>query len=139
MGDVLDHGKYEDLKSRLKRRALARGYFDAKFRIAEVRVYPDDYVADVRIEFASGRRYRFGEVDIEGITEKTRLVTPLISFRPGDPYRAIQLAELNQSLSETQYYQQVDVRAPSDEARDYRVPVHIRLVPKSHNLRNNFV
>ncbi len=133
-GDVLDHGKYESIKSRLRARALARGYFDADFSIAEVRVYPEERVADVQVEFASGRRYRFGEVKIEGVTERARLVTPLIPFRTGDPYRAIQLGQLSQSLSETQYFQQVDVRPRIADARDYRVPVDIVLKPKSSNL-----
>lgn len=133
-GDVLHHGKYEDIKSSLTSRALARGYFDAEMVRSTIKVYPKEYVADVLIEFSSGHRYRFGGVNIEGVTESQRLIKPLLTFKPGDPYVAQKLATFSQSLSETRYFRQVDVHPVLKQSKDYRVPIYVGLEPKSNNL-----
>lgn len=70
---MLHHGKYEEIKSNLTNRALARGYFDAEMVRSTIKVYPKEYAADVFIEFSTGHRYRFGEVNIVGVTESQRL------------------------------------------------------------------
>ncbi|MGL4204586.1 MAG: autotransporter assembly complex protein TamA [Aeromonadaceae bacterium] len=133
-GDVLHHGKYEEIKSNLTNRALARGYFDAEMVRSSIKVYPREYAADVVIEFSSGHRYRFGEINIVGVTQSQRLIKPLITFKPGDPYVAQKLATLSQSLSETRYFRQVDVHPLLKQSKDYRVPIHVGLEPKSNNL-----
>lgn len=133
-GDVLNHGKYEDIKSALATRAANRGYFDAELVTSRVKVYPDEQVADVVIEFSSGHRYHFGEARIVGVTESLRLIHPLLTFKAGDPYQAQDLATLSQSLSETRYFRQVDVRPLLNETRDHQVPIYIGLEPKSDNL-----
>ena len=66
-GEVLHHGKYEDIKTSLRNRALARGYFDAEMVTSRIRVYPKEYAADIEINFSTGHRYKFGEIRIEGI------------------------------------------------------------------------
>ncbi len=134
IGDVLHHGHYEEIKTGLQSRALNRGYFDAKMVSSDVKVYPQERLADVQIRFDSGRRYRFGVVQIEGVTQSQRLIKPLIPFHEGDPYQVQQLASLSQSLSETRYFRQVDVRPLLKQSHDYLVPIHIGLEPKSSNL-----
>ncbi len=133
-GEVLHHGKYEEIKSNLTNRALARGYFDAEMVRSTIKVYPKEYAADVFIEFSTGHRYRFGEVNIVGVTESQRLIQPLLTFKPGDPYIAQKLATFSQSLSETRYFRQVDVHPMLKQSKDYRVPIHVGLEPKSNNL-----
>ena len=133
-GDVLHHGKYEEIKSSLLNRAANRGYFDAELVESSVKVYPDQQAADIVIEFSTGHRYRFAEPRIVGVTESRRLIEPLLTFKPGEPYQTQQLATLSQNLSETRYFRQVDVRPLLDEVKDYQVPVYIGLEPKSSNL-----
>jgi translocation and assembly module TamA len=133
-GDVLNHGKYESIKTALTNHAANRGYFDAELVQSLVSVYPEERAADVIIEFSSGHRYRFGEARIVGVTESLRLIHPLLTFKAGDPYQAQDLATLSQSLSETRYFRQVDVRPLLKEAKDHQVPIYIGLEPKSNNL-----
>ena len=133
-GDVLHHGKYEEIKTSLLNRAANRGYFDAELVQSRVKVYPEQQAADIIIELSSGHRYQFAEPRIVGVTESRRLIEPLLTFKAGDPYQAQQLATLSQNLSETRYFRQVDVRPLLDEVKDYRVPVYIGLEPKSSNL-----
>ena len=133
-GDIFHHGKYEEIKSLLKNRALARGYFDAEMVVSRVKVYPKEYVADVDIEFSTGHRYKFGEVQIEGITQSQKLIRPLIPFKSGDPYTANKMAVFSQSLSETKYFREVDVHPLLKDVKNYTVPIYVGLKPKSNNL-----
>lgn len=133
-GDVLHHGKYEEIKTTLTNRALSRGYFNAEMVKAKVSVYADDGLADIFIEFSSGHRYKFGETRIVGITQTAKLINPLRDYEAGDPYQAQKLASFSQSISETRYFKQVDVHPLLGEAKDYTVPVYVGLEPKSSNL-----
>ena len=133
-GEVLHHGKYEDIKTSLRNRALARGYFDAEMVTSRIRVYPKEYAADIEINFSTGHRYKFGEIRIEGISQSERLIRPLLTFKSGDPYASNRLATFSQSLSETRYFRQVDVHPLLKEAKNYTVPIYVGLEPKSDNL-----
>ena len=134
VGDVLNHGKYEAIKSGLQSRALNRGYFYAELVASVVKVYKEQNEAEINIEFSSGHRYRFGAVKIEGVQQSQKLIRPLIPFKEGDEYQAQLLANLSQSLSETRYFRQVDVRPLIDKSDNYRVPIYVGLEPKSDNL-----
>ncbi len=131
-GAVLHHGKYENIKRRLKTLAATHGYFDAKIVRSDVQVYPRDEVADIHIVFNSGHRYRFGAINIDGIPQ-TKLIQPLLHFKQGDAYDTRKLAELSQSLSQTRYFQVVDVRPQISQAEDYRIPVTVHLEKKKPN------
>lgn len=131
-GDVLHHGKYENIKRRLKTLAATHGYFDAKIVRSDVQVYPRDEVADIHIVFNSGHRYRFGAINIDGIPQ-TKLIQPLLRFKQGDAYDTRKLAELSQSLSQTRYFQVVDVHPQISQAEDYRIPVTVHLEKKKPN------
>lgn len=133
-GEVLHHGKYEDIKTSLRNRALARGYFDAEMVTSRIRVYPKEYAADIEINFSTGHRYKFGEIRIEGISQSEKLIRPLLTFKSGDPYASNRLATFSQSLSETRYFRQVDVHPLLKEAKNYTVPIYVGLAPKSDNL-----
>lgn len=133
-GAVLHHGQYESIKAQLKGRALTRGYLDAKLTESKVKVYPRENVADVSLHFDSGVRYHFGEIRFDGVEGTQQLVEPLLAFKQGDPYRAVQLAELSQTLSQTRYFKQIDVQPEMDKIHDYQVPILIRLTPRSDNV-----
>ena len=131
-GAVLHHGKYENIKRRLKTLAATHGYFDAKIVRSDVQVYPRDEVADINIVFNSGHRYRFGAITIDGIPQ-TKLIQPLLRFKQGDAFDTLKLAELSQSLSQTRYFQVVDVHPQISQAEDYQIPVMVHLEKKKPN------
>jgi translocation and assembly module TamA len=131
-GDVLRHDKYEKIKQRLKTLAATNGYFDAKLETARVDVYPTDHVADLTIVFDSGKRYSFGDISIEGI-EQHHLIKPLFHFKPNDKYDTRKLADLSQGLSQTRYFQVVDVHPQLEHVQDYHVPIDVKLEKRKSN------
>ncbi len=133
-GDVLHHNRYEQAKGSLLSLALRRGYFDAAYQLSQVRVRPWDKAADVILDFNSGPRYYFGELQIDSDRPADRLVKPLVNIHPGDPYHATQLAELSRSLSSTRYFKQVEVLPRVSEADDEnRVPLSVLLKARADN------
>jgi len=133
-GAVFHHGHYESIKDQLKGRALTRGYLDAKLTQAQVKVYPRENVADVSLHFDSGVRYHYGPIRIEGAPGTGQLIQPLLAFKQGEPYRAVQLAELSQTLSQTRYFKQIDVQPQLDQVANHQVPILIQLSPRSDNV-----
>lgn len=109
---------YEALKRGLRRVALERGYFDSRFTIARIDVYPEELAADVTLTFATGVRYRFGDTLIEvdpnmlsdSMLERFRL------WAPGTPYTTADIERLRRRLLQAGYFEGVEV-SPQLEAR----------------------
>nr|WP_321242739.1 autotransporter assembly complex family protein [uncultured Tolumonas sp.] len=132
IGDAMHHGKYENIKRRLKTLAATHGYFDAKMEKADVQLYPNDRAADIHIIFNSGHRYRFGAITVDGIAQ-TSVIQPLFHFKQGDFYDTRKLAELSQALSQTRYFQVVDVHPQMTDSSDFVIPVIVHLEKKKPN------
>ena len=127
--DIFHHGKYENIKSRIKTLAATNGYFDAVMKTSTVKVYPKEKVADIYIDFESGYRYKFGQISVTGIDDQ-KVIQPLISFKKNEEYNTRRLAELSKSLSQTRYFQVVDVHADMKSVNDYHVPIIVDLKKK---------
>ncbi|MEQ5834326.1 autotransporter assembly complex family protein [Marinobacter sp. NFXS9] len=127
-GKVLNHGAYEAVRQRIRNRARKLGYFDGKFTERKLKVDPEARTADILIVFDSGPRYLFGDVTFEGDgTFEEPLLDGFVEIKPGDPYDADKIAELDNNLSNSGYFAGVIVDARHEEATDRRVPIHVRL------------
>lgn len=130
---VFHHGQYESLKSRIKTLGVSNGYFDARMMESSVKVYPAEKSADVTIIYESGHRYKFGQIQVEGIPD-TAVIQPLLHFKAGQQYSTRQLAELSQSLSQTKYFKTVDVHPDMEHVQNYTIPVLVKLTHRSDNI-----
>ncbi|USE36956.1 autotransporter assembly complex protein TamA [Endozoicomonas sp. SCSIO W0465] len=133
VGDILNDGEYDALKTKLNDLALTRGYFDADLSEHQIRVYPDEQAADITLTMKSGRRYRFGPVIYDApVSEATRqLLNTMINFEPGQPYRSELLSQLNMDFSATGYFKSIEVRALKGKAVDGEVPIFVSVIPKT--------
>ncbi|MFT6895790.1 MAG: translocation and assembly module TamA [Paraglaciecola sp.] len=125
VGSPLEHKKYETLKNTLQRSAQIRGYFDARFTKQEIQVDLKAYTASIDLRFTTGARYKFGELSIPQDDKAQDLIREIIPFTPGDDYHADKLAQFNQNLKLTGYFQQVVARPLVSEAQDNRVPIEV--------------
>lgn len=130
-GEILDHARYETAKRRFLELAEERGYLDARFTRAELRVDVEHHVADVVLAFDTGPRYRFGPVRFVQESYDPAFVTRFVEFREGEPFSVPRLLALQYALSDSDYFTAVDVRPQREAAtEDLRVPVEIRLEPR---------
>ena len=132
-GAPLHHGQYEEIKARLRDFALQRGYFDFEITRKELRVNPNEAVADIRIEATSGPRYRFGELRLGEHRLDDGSLRRLADIRQGEPYDARRLVEASRQLNDAGYFRRVEVRALREERRDGSVPVEGVLEPAARH------
>lgn len=114
-GARVDHGQYDTFKQQLQAVALQRGYFDAEFKKSQLAVAPDLNVGFWNIDYDTGIRYRYGEVQFQGSQIEEAYLRNLLPFQTGEHYDAESVAEMNRRLAETGWFSSVMV-APDWEA-----------------------
>lgn len=132
-GDVLNHAEYEQAKDRFQAIAAERGYFDLRFIEHEIRVDLEAYSARIDLDVDTGQRYRFGQVNIEQDLLSPDLLQRYVRLQPGDPYSTAALLELQNALTASNYFDDVQVDADPLQARDRTVPVRVQLTPRKPN------
>ncbi|MCL4791518.1 MAG: autotransporter assembly complex protein TamA [Gammaproteobacteria bacterium] len=110
VGDGLNQRAYDAYKVSLAGLARRRGYFDGRFAKSAIDVYPGKLAADIRIDYASGERYRFGPVEFDQTVVEPELAARFVEFREGEPYDADQINDLYTALLASGYFQGVEVR-----------------------------
>ncbi|MBY5991122.1 outer membrane protein assembly factor [Ferrimonas balearica] len=128
-GDVVDHGKYEKLKTDLLTLGLVRGYFDGTMSQNRLEINRDTNEADLVLVYSSGRRYRLGEVDFWASELTPELLDSMVPFEPGTPYHADQIGRLTSTLLGSGYFRDVKVLPHPEQAEDGVVPIEAGLSP----------
>lgn len=136
-GRRLDHGRYDTFKQQLQALALQRGYFDAKFDKSQLAVSPDLNQGFWNIEYDTGIRYRYGEVNFEGSQIEESYLRNLMPLKTGDYYDSEQVAELNRRLSQTGWFSSVlvapDWEGSENASETHTLPITGVLVPATKN------
>ncbi len=133
VGDVLLHARYEAGKKHLLQRALNRGYIKARFTTHEIRVFPEENAADIRLVLDSGIRFRFGKVIFSDTVIDPRLLARYSDIRAGEPYSAARLVELQNTLFSTDYFSRVEITPQLEAVVDHQVPIHVDLKPSKRH------
>ena len=127
-GAVLNHGRYEDAKRVIQNQASRYGYFSGRFTQQKLLVDPQAGVADIELVYDSGPRYALGPVSFEGDTPFDEdLLQRMVPFKAGTAYDSELIAELNQALQSSGYFEGVRVDAAPTAATDNVIPVAVKL------------
>ena len=129
-GKPMVHSAYDDAKASLARLAADRGYFDARFVEHRVEVDLQAYEARVKLHFDSGRRYRFGAVELRQDVLDPKLLARYIPFRQGQAFELGRVIELQQALNDSDYFRTVEVWPRSGQAQDGLTPIVVELTPR---------
>lgn len=133
-GDQLNQPEYENIKQRLQELAAHNGYIDAHFTDTVLRVNPPAHWADIELHFDTGLRYYFGEVSFIQDFMQASFLNRYVTFKPGDPYDASQLLNLQYALGDSDYFGSVDVQIMRKQAGpDRRIPIRVTLTPRKRN------
>ncbi len=130
-GAILNQELYEQEKKRLVNVAIAQGYLDAAFSIAEVKVDTVENSSSITLVLNTGKVYRFGATSLR-TTPPDRfhydLLKGYIPWKEGDPYSLGQLYELQSILYTTDYFREVNVDGHPELAVDGAIPVDVSLL-----------
>jgi translocation and assembly module TamA len=129
VGDGLNQRAYDAYKVSLTGVARRLGYFDGRFAESVIDVYPEKLAADIRIDYASGERYRFGPVEFEQAVVDPELARRFVEFAEGEPYDADRINDLYTALLASGYFQGVEVRTTPRPGPEPDVLVSVALTP----------
>ncbi len=134
VGTILNHGTYDSFKSALTGAAVRKGYFDADMRKSQLGVIEDEHKAFWDIQFDSGDRYHFGQVNFQGSQIREEYLQNLVPFHQGDYYSSSDLAELNRRLSATGWFNSVVVAPDFSDAKATKtLPLNAVVTPRTRN------
>jgi translocation and assembly module TamA len=128
-GQVLNHGLYEDAKRLILNQASRYGFFSGHFTAQRLSIDPATNLADIDLVYASGPRYTLGQVHFTGNTPfDDDLLRRLVPFKTNAPYDSALIAQLNQALQSSGYFEavRVDAAPTSADARKV-IPVQVQL------------
>lgn len=131
-GAVLNHGLYEDAKSLILNQASRYGFFSGHFTAQRLAVDPAVGFADIDLVYDSGPRYFLGKVHFSGDTPfDDELLQRMVPFKENAPYDSELVAELNQALQASGYFEsiRVDASPPSANAANI-IPVAVQLTTR---------
>ena len=127
-GAVLNHGHYEDAKQLIQNQASRFGFFSGHFVRQRLVVDPQAGVADIELVYDSGPRYRLGKVSFTGDAPfDEELLQRMVPFKENTPYDSELIAELNQAMQSSGYFEAVRVDAAPTSAQGQVVPVSVDL------------
>ncbi|XWO47659.1 outer membrane protein assembly factor [Stutzerimonas stutzeri] len=130
-GARLNHGKYEATKQQILNQASRYGFFDGRFEQQRLAIDPSTNAADVELVFSSGPRYMLGDVRFEGDSPfDPDLLARMVPFDAGTPYDSELIAELNQAMQSSGYFEGVRVDANPVNAEQQRIPVAVQLTTR---------
>jgi translocation and assembly module TamA len=117
-GDILHHGRYDEVKQALIDEATRMGYFDARFLRSEVLVHPEENAADIFLSLKSGPRYRINRINVNQDSLRPELVKAYVKLNEGDWYTARAVNQTYENLSSSGYFSRVLVQ-PDLETRNH--------------------
>ncbi len=129
-GSPLNHGKYESMKRKIESLALDIGYLQGSFTEKKLLIDKKNNTAHIKLKFDSGKRLVFGEVIVQQDVLDAEFVKKYLSIKNGDFYTSDQLAKTHNALSQSGYFDTVDIRSDLEHVQDQRVPVTIKLTAK---------
>lgn len=132
-GDCLDQGEYELGKRMIHNAARDLGFLDGAWQTHTIEIDPAHDSARIVLVFASGERYRYGDIELPDTVISRTVLERMQSFHSGDPFDAAQIIAFQQKLRDSNYFKEVEVTPRLDNLKDHRIPVKVNLVPNTPN------
>ncbi|RJS92553.1 outer membrane protein assembly factor [Salinisphaera sp. Q1T1-3] len=116
-GQRLRQARYTATKSAMYNAVYNAGYLDAKFSQSAIRVDPRDNTAEIDLVLQTGERYYFGPVTFDQDLLADSFVQRFVPFDAGQPYNAQKLIDMQLALSDSEYYNQIEISAERAQAK----------------------
>lgn len=132
-GDVLNQVRYEAAKSDIVQSASELGFFESTFIRQRILINLEQYNASIELEFDSGPRYHFGEIHLNQDVLEEDFLRRFIPFERGEPYRVSELIALQQALSNSDYFHDIEIEPDTSTNSQHAVPVSVKLTPRKRH------
>jgi translocation and assembly module TamA len=129
VGEVFRQSAWDAAKRRAVATIAASPYAAARLERSEARIDPDAHSAALDVEIASGEPYRFGRLDVRGLSRHPlSVVRNFSTLATGDRYSEAELEQFVRRLNGSGYFASVQARLDTDAAQDGEAPVDVRVI-----------
>lgn len=130
VGDILNHGAYENTKVRITDAATNNGYFDSYWRLHDVKVAQPQNTADINLRYETGERYKLGNVEFRMNDPNIEfpldadILQSLVTWEDGADYTFWRVNGLANNLTNSRYfnYTLVDAIKPDAIVKPLELP-----------------
>lgn len=145
VGDVFNHGLYEQTKTRITDAANNNGYFDGYWRLHDVKVAQPQNTADINLRYETGDRYKLGPVEFRMSDPSKPLpidldvLQSMVSWEDGADYTFWRVNGLANNLTNSRYfnYTLVDAVHPDPIEKQLELPPDIQALVDQQKISEN--
>ena len=110
VGDVFNHGLYEQTKARITEAASNNGFFDSYWRLHDVKIAQPQDTADINLRYETGERYKLGAVEFR-MSDPSKpfpidldVLQSMVSWQDGADYAFWRVNGLANNLTNSRYF-----------------------------------
>ncbi|MGA8882929.1 MAG: BamA/TamA family outer membrane protein [Acinetobacter sp.] len=145
VGDILHHGAYETTKARITDAASNNGYFDAYWRLHDVKVAQPQNTAEINLRYETGERYKLGNVEFRMSNPSAAfpldpdILASLVTWEDGADYTSWRVNGLANNLTNSRYfnYTLVDAVRPDPIELPLELPPDLQALVDQHQLEES--
>ena len=116
-GDIFHHGQYEVTKEKIVTAASNNGYFDAYWRLHDVKVTQPQQTADINLRYETGDRYQLAQ-PVFRMSDPNQdfpldldILHSMVVWQDGDDYTFWRVNSLANALTNSRYFNYTSVDA----------------------------
>ncbi|WP_425919040.1 autotransporter assembly complex protein TamA [Acinetobacter sp. TSRC1-2] len=145
IGDIFNHGLYEQTKTRISNAANNNGYFDSYWRLHDVKVAQPQNTADINLRYETGDRYKLGPVEFR-MSDPSKpfpidmdVLQSMVSWEDGADYTFWRVNGLANNLTNSRYfnYTLVDAVRPDPIEKQLELPPDIQALVDQQKISEN--
>lgn len=145
VGDIFNHGLYEQTKTRINDAANNNGYFDGFWRLHDVKVAQPQNTADIHLRYETGDRYKLGPVEFrmsdpsKPLPMDLDVLQSMVSWEDGADYAFWRVNGLANNLTNSRYfnYTLVDAVRPDPIEKPLELPPDIQALVDQQKISEN--
>ncbi|OPL14595.1 MAG: hypothetical protein AVO38_11565 [delta proteobacterium ML8_D] len=127
-GDILRQDYYETGKKELRDSALAKGYLKAEYVSHRILIYPEENLADIDLNLASGPQFFFGDTLFFGADDYPNpFLHHFLAYQPGEIFTDLKRRQTRSNFQRSGRFDHFQLIPRTDLVKDRRVPVEIHL------------
>lgn len=134
IGALLNQGLYEKTKTRISDTATENGYFDAYWRLHDVKVQLPEDKADINLKYETGQRYKLAQVQFKmsdpnkPLPLRQKVLESMVPWKDGDDYAFWRVNTLATNLTNSRYFNWslVDTVKPNPLVKSLELPPDIQ-------------
>lgn len=130
-GDVFDSQKYEKIKHHLLDLAHREGYIRASFTTSFAHVYLNPYECEIKLICNTGPRFFFGPITFSKTPLADSFLRRYLNIHQGKPFAYEKTLLLQETLTGTNYFDQVTIIPQDKKTHRHHIPVKIHLKMRS--------